>query len=93
MAKNRKSSRNTKAFEREFARWQKNFGAVVKEQRLKAKLSQRELAKRAKFSVSTLLHIEKGSGNPLLSSMEDLAIGLGTRLSRLFKLTQDRKGR
>src|SRR2546430_2057075 len=59
MPRSRKSLRSTKAFAREFAWWQKNFGAVVKEQRLKAKLSRRELAKRAKFSVSTLVHIEQ----------------------------------
>ena len=93
MARNRRSLRKTKAFEREFAWWQKNFGAVVKEQRFKAKLSQRELAKRAKFSVSTLVHIEKGRANPMLNSMENLAIALRTRLSRLFELTQDRKER
>lgn len=91
MARSKKSLRSTKAFERELARWQKNFGAVVKDQRLKAKLSQRELAKRAKFSVSTLVHIEKGRGNPMLNSMENLAIALGTRLSRLFELTQNRE--
>ena len=91
MAKGRKSLRSTKAFKREFAWWQKNFGAVVKEQRLKAKLSQRELEKRAKFSVSTLIHIEQGHGNPMLNNMENLAIALGTRLSRLFELTQNRE--
>ncbi len=65
----------------------------MKEQRLEAKLSRRELAKRAKFSVSTLVHIEQGHGNPTLNSMENLAIALGTRLSRLFELTQNREGR
>jgi transcriptional regulator with XRE-family HTH domain len=83
--------RNTKAFEQEFARFQKNFGAIIKERRLKAGLSRRELAKRAKFSVSTLIHIEQGSGNPILSSMENLAAALNHRLSYLFKLTQDRE--
>jgi transcriptional regulator with XRE-family HTH domain len=93
MPRSRKSLRSTKAFAREFAWWQKNFGAVVKEQRLKAKLSRRELAKRAKFSVSTLVHIEQGHGNPMLNNMENLAIALGTRLSRLFELTQNRERR
>ena len=93
MAKSNKLLRRTKAFERKFAWWQRNFGAVVKEQRLKAKLSRRELAKRAKFSVSTLVHIEQGHGNPMLNRMENLAIALGTRLSRLFELTQNREGR
>jgi len=62
---------------------------VVKEQRLKAKLSRRELAKRAKFSVSTLTHIEQGNGNPLLSNMENLAAALRTSLSRLFNLSEE----
>ena len=93
MARSRKSLRSTKVFEREFAWWQKSFGAVVKEQRLEAKLSRRELAKRAKFSIATLVHIEQGHGNPMLNSMENLAIALGTRLSRLFELTQNRERR
>jgi transcriptional regulator with XRE-family HTH domain len=79
----------SKAFEREFARWQKSFGIVVKQQRLKAKLSRRELATRAKFSVSTLIHIEQGHGNPTLTRMENLAVALHTSLSRLFKLAEE----
>jgi transcriptional regulator with XRE-family HTH domain len=79
----------SKAFEREFARWQKSFGIVVEQQRLKAKLSRRELATRAKFSVSTLIHIEQGHGNPTLTRMENLAVALRTTLSRLFKLAEE----
>jgi transcriptional regulator with XRE-family HTH domain len=93
MAKNKKSVRHSAEFEREFVRFQNNFGAVVKEQRLEGKLSRRELAKRAKFSISTLIHIEQGHGNPTLTRMENLAVALRTSLSRLFKLTQDREGR
>jgi transcriptional regulator with XRE-family HTH domain len=93
MAKAKKPVQQSGAFDREFARFQKNFGAVVKEQRLKAKLSRRELAKRAKFSVSTLIHIEQGRGNSTLTRMENLAVALRTSLSRLFKLAQDREGR
>jgi transcriptional regulator with XRE-family HTH domain len=80
-----------KKFEREFAHFQKNLGIVVRELRLKTKLSQRELAKRAKLDVSTLVSIEKGRANPMLNSMENLAIALNHRLSYLFKLTQDRE--
>jgi transcriptional regulator with XRE-family HTH domain len=79
----------SKAFEREFARWQKSFGIVVKQQRLKAKLSRHELATRAKFSVFTLIHIEQGHGNPTLTRMENLAVALHTSLSRLFKLAEE----
>jgi transcriptional regulator with XRE-family HTH domain len=86
-----KPIKRLKRFERKFQWWQKNFGIVVRELRLKAKLSQRELAKRANLSMSTLVSIEKGNANPMLNSMENLAIALGTRLSHLFKLTQDRE--
>jgi transcriptional regulator with XRE-family HTH domain len=44
--------------------WQKNFGIVVKQLRMKRGLSRPELARLAKISVSTLAHIEQGRGNP-----------------------------
>jgi transcriptional regulator with XRE-family HTH domain len=78
-----------RAFEREFARFQKNFGIVVSQFRKGAHLSRAELASRAKFSVSTLVHIERGRGNPSLNRMESLAAALNQRLSYIFKLAQD----
>jgi transcriptional regulator with XRE-family HTH domain len=92
MAKSKRLLRR-KAFEREFARFQRNFGAVVKQLRLKAKLSRKALAQRAKFSVSTLTHIEQGHGNPTLTRMEHLATALKHRLSYIFQLAQDREER
>jgi transcriptional regulator with XRE-family HTH domain len=91
VTKTRKPRGRGKVFEREFARFQQNFGAVVKQLRLKAKLSRKELALRAKFSVSTLIHIEQGHGNPTLIRMEDLAAALKHRLSYIFQLAQDRE--
>jgi transcriptional regulator with XRE-family HTH domain len=93
VTKTRRSVRRGNAFEREFARFQRNFGTVVKQLRLKAKLSRKELAQRAKFSVSTLIHIEQGHGNPTLTRMENLATALKHRLSYIFQLTQDREER
>lgn len=81
--------RRNKKFEMEFARFRKNFGAVVRQLRKKARLSREELARRAKLSTSTLAHIEQGHGNPLLSRMENLAVALNHRLSHIFKLAQD----
>jgi transcriptional regulator with XRE-family HTH domain len=91
VTRTRRSLRRSKAFEREFAWFQRNFGTVVKQLRLKAKLSRKELAQRAKFSVSTLIHIEQGHGNPTLTRMEHLATALKHRLSYIFQLAQDRK--
>ena len=82
------SLRKTKAFQREFAVWQKNFGVVVRRLRKKGGLSRRELASMAKFSVSTLETIEQGHGNPGLTRMMDLAHALKHTLSYLFRLTQ-----
>jgi transcriptional regulator with XRE-family HTH domain len=93
VTKTRKSRGRSKAFEREFARFQRNFGAVVKQLRLKAKLSRKELAQRAKSSVCTLIHIEQGHGNPTLTRMENLATALKHRLSYIFQLAQDREKR
>lgn len=85
-----KSLRKSKAFEREFARFQRNFGAVVRDLRIKANLSRAELARRAKFSIGTLTKIEQGRGNPLLRKMENLATALSLRLSRIFEMAQNR---
>jgi len=76
-------------FKKEFALWQKNFGVVVRRLRKKAGLSRPELARMAKFSVSTLETIEQGHGNPGLTRMMNLAHALKHTLSYLFRLTQE----
>jgi len=85
-----KSLRKSKAFQRKFANFQRNVGAVIRDLRIKANLSRTELARRAKFSVRTLTKIEQGRGNPLLGNTENLATALNLRLSRIFKMAQDR---
>lgn len=81
--------RHSKKFEREFALWQRNFGVVVRQLRKKAGISRAELARMAKFSVSTLETIEQGYGNPGLTRMMNLAHALKCTLSYLFRLTQE----
>jgi transcriptional regulator with XRE-family HTH domain len=88
-----KPLRKSKSFQRKFAEFQRNFGAVIRDLRIKASLSRTELARRAKFSVGTLTKIEQGRGNPLLGNMENLATALKLRLSRIFKMAQDRGDR
>jgi transcriptional regulator with XRE-family HTH domain len=85
-----KPLRKSKAFQRKFAKFQRTFGGVIRDLRIKANLSRAELARRAKFSVGTLTKIEQGRGNPLLGNMENLARALDLRLSRIFKMAQDR---
>ncbi len=89
MAANRRSLRHSKKFKREFTLWQKNFGVVVRRLRKKAGLSRPELARMAKFSQTTLEHIEQGHGNPGLTRMMNLAHALKHTLSFLFRLTQE----
>jgi len=81
--------RKSRQFQREFRRFQRNFGIVVRELRQKRRLSRPELARRAKFSQTTLEHIEQGKGNPSLGRLENLAAALRYRVSYIFKLVQD----
>jgi transcriptional regulator with XRE-family HTH domain len=80
--------RKSKKFEREFRRFQINFGTIVRQLRKRRHLSRPELARLAKFSQTTLEHIEQGKTNPLLGNMESLAGALGYRLSYIFRLAQ-----
>jgi DNA-binding XRE family transcriptional regulator len=81
--------KHNKKFEKEFVIWKKNFGIVVKQLRMKRRLSRPELAKKAKLSVSTLQRIEQGRSNPGITRMSDLAVALKHTLSYLFKRTQE----
>jgi len=85
----KRSLRETKSFEREFQRFQKNFGMVVRQLRKKKQLSRPELARLAKLSQTTLVKIEQGKANPTLGRLGNLAAALHHRLSYIFKLTQD----
>jgi transcriptional regulator with XRE-family HTH domain len=82
-------NRKNRKFELEFRQFQRNFGIVVRQLRKKRHLSRPELARLAKFSQTTLEHIEQGKANPLLGNMETLAEALGHRLSYIFRLVQD----
>jgi len=81
--------RKTKTFEREFQNLQKKFGIVVRQLRKERDLSRAELARLAKFSQTTLEHIEQGKANPTLGRIENLAAALRHRLSYIFKLMQN----
>jgi len=81
--------RHRNRFKSEFALWQKNFGVIVRRLRKKAGLSRPELARMAKFSQTTLEHIEQGHGNPGLTRMMNLAHALKHTLSYLFRLTEE----
>ena len=85
----KRPNRRNRKFELEFRQFQRNFGIVVRQLRKKRHLSRPELARLAKFSQTTLEHIEQGKANPLLGSMETLAEALGHRLSYIFRLAQD----
>ena len=85
----KRSNRKNRKFELEFRQFQRNFGIVVRQLRKKRHLSRPRLARLAKFSQTTLEHIEQGKANPLLGNMETLAEALGQRLSYIFRLVQD----
>jgi transcriptional regulator with XRE-family HTH domain len=81
--------RYTKAFQKQFARAQKALAQIVREHRHELGLSRKQLAEKAKFSVSTLIQIEQGRGNPSLTRMVNLAKAMGMKPSRLFGLIHE----
>lgn len=56
------------------------FAKVVKTEREKLEITQKELAERAKVSAQTISAIEKGRMEPSLRIMSLIAIGLGIAL-------------
>lgn len=63
----------------------KVIGSNVRKLRLKAKLSLRGLANRAQISNSCLIEVEKGNGNPLISTLHKITKSLNTNIFSLFK--------
>lgn len=62
----------------------KRFGLRVKELRQATGLSQEAFADRCGFARSYMSRIERGSANPSLDAVQDLADALGVEVFRLF---------
>lgn len=69
----------------------KRLGICVREQRLKAGLSQVEFGERCGFYQTYLSRIENGRANPTLNAMEVIANGLGMTIFELFVLLSQQK--
>lgn len=62
----------------------KLFGGRVRELRLRAGLSQRELAEAAHLSAASISNMERGVYPPAFARLDDLARALGVELHELF---------
>jgi transcriptional regulator with XRE-family HTH domain len=60
------------------------FGAALRELRVRRELTQEQLAERSGLSYKFVGEIERGLGNPALTSIAGLASGLGIGLPELF---------
>ncbi len=60
------------------------FGAALRELRLRRHLTQEQLAERSGLSYKFVGEVERGQGNPALTSIAGLASGLGIGLPELF---------
>ena len=65
----------------------KVIGKRVKRLRIESGFSKAQLARNAKVSISTLNQLERGVGNPLLSTLYRLSMSLNTKLHILCKDT------
>jgi transcriptional regulator with XRE-family HTH domain len=61
-----------------------NFGAKIKQLRLKKGLTLEQLAFEADIELSQVHRVEKGKINPTLTTLIAIAKGLGVRLSEIF---------
>jgi transcriptional regulator with XRE-family HTH domain len=62
-----------------------NLGKRIRFLRESKQLSLRSLALKVGFSASFLSQVENGQASPSISSMERIALGLGTTLGRFFQ--------
>lgn len=60
------------------------FGTALREWRVRRQLTQERLAERSGLSYKFVGEIERGQGNPALTSIAGLASGLGISLPELF---------
>lgn len=58
----------------------KEIGLVLKNRRKELKLTQQEVSDLAEVNINTLVAIERGSGNPLLKSIIEVAGVLGMEI-------------
>lgn len=62
----------------------KRFGAAVRAARVRANISQEELAHRSSLDRTYIGGVERGERNPSLVSLQKIATGLNITLSALF---------
>jgi transcriptional regulator with XRE-family HTH domain len=66
-----------------------DFGQQVRRVRMAAKISQRELGRRAHIGYRFISELELGRENPSLETIVLLSYGLGCELADLFPLNRD----
>ena len=66
------------------------LGKRIRWLRTKVGLTQEQLAERAELSMKHLGEIERGKGNPTLSSLENIADAFGVSLPDLFEFKHER---
>jgi len=63
----------------------KTLGKNIKESRMKNGLSKFQLAKKSRVNISTIARLERGIGNPLISTLYKISLALKTDLYILYK--------
>lgn len=68
------------------------FGTVLKAWRTRRQLTQEELAERSGLSYKFIGEIERGTGNPTIETVAQLAVALGVDVADLFAGDRDLAG-
>lgn len=69
------------------------IGQRIRHLREKARMTQRDLARKADFDFAVVSRIEAGKGNPTLSTLERFASALDVPLAWLFVADLEEDGR
>jgi transcriptional regulator with XRE-family HTH domain len=67
-----------------------NIGEAIKGLRLVARMTQEDLADRARISPTNLCCLERGTHNPNLQTLSRVAGALGVKTSELVALAEER---
>ena len=63
----------------------KNLGAMLKLERRKTGISQREIAQKSGITQSTISHLESGDSNCRIDTLESYATAIGKKLNLISK--------
>ena len=74
-----------------FEKIQQNLGSVIREERKRSRLTQEDLSKKTGLTRECICMYETGKRMHSIATLEKISLGLGLKLSELFRRVEKRK--